>query len=204
MQKIPIFTGTKGLIFDLDGTIVDTMPAHFFAWREALLNENIDFTPDLFAKFAGVTNSSIIEKLNGMFGTCIDAVKKSEEKENIFLRTISRTKVVEPVAEIIQKYHGHLPMSVGTGGHRAVAEKTLSITGMDRFFDVLVTADDITHPKPHPETFLKCAALMNIPPEYCQVFEDGTPGIKAAEDAGMKVVDVTNYYQTTIGKEVAP
>jgi len=202
MQNIPIFSGIKALIFDLDGTIVDSMPAHYIAWREALRNENIEFTPDLFLQFAGVTNYRIIEKLNGMFGKSMDPVKKSEEKENIFLKTISRTRVVEPVADIIRQYHGILPMSVGTGGHRAVAEKTLKVTGMDYFFDIMVTADDITHPKPHPETFLKCVAQMDIAPEYCQVFEDGTPGIKAAEDAGMKVVDVTKYYQTTIGEGV--
>lgn len=202
MQNIPIFTGIKALIFDLDGTIVDSMPAHYLAWREALLKENIQFTPELFVQFAGVTNYRIIDGLNAMFGTSMDPGKKSEEKENIFLQTIARTKVVEPIAEIIRKYHGILPMSVGTGGHRAIAKETLRVTNMDEFFDIMVTADDITHPKPHPETFLKCAEQMNVAPEYCQVFEDGMPGIKAAEDAGMKVVDVTKYYQTTIGQGV--
>jgi beta-phosphoglucomutase family hydrolase len=201
MQKIEIHPGIKGLIFDLDGTIADTMPAHFIAWRDTLKKHRIDFTIDLFMELAGIPLYGTVEKLNEMFNKSIDPVQMGEEKEDIFRATIHKTKVIEPVADIIRKYHGKLPMSVGTGGQRSIAEQTLKVVGMDSYFDILVTSDDITHPKPHPETFLRCAEQMGIAPQECQVFEDGVLGMNAAREAGMKVTDVTKYYEVTIGQE---
>lgn len=201
MQKIEIHPGIKGLIFDLDGTIADTMPAHFIAWRDTLKKHGIDFTIDLFMELAGIPLYGTVEKLNRMFNKSIDPVQMGEEKEDLFRATIHRTRVIEPVADIIRQYHGKLPMSVGTGGQRSIAEQTLKVVGMDRYFDILVTSDDITHPKPHPETFLRCAEQMGITPHECQVFEDGVLGMNAAREAGMKVTDVTEYYEVTIGQE---
>ncbi len=93
-------------------------------------------------------------------------------------------------------------MSVGTGGYRRLAQKSLEILELDKYFDILVSADDVTHPKPHPETFLKCAGLMKVEPQFCQVFEDGEPGIKAAEAAGMIPTLITDFYEVTIGREL--
>lgn len=200
MQEIPVFEGVKGLIFDLDGTIADTMPAHFLAWRNTCQKYGIKFTRDLFMELAGVPLFQTVRRLNQEFGKNLDPEVVGEEKEKKFLETISQTRVVEPVVNLIKKYHGILPMAVGTGGHRDVARQTLSITGMDQYFDIVVTADDVTQHKPHPETFLECARRMNITPRACQVFEDGLPGFEAARQAGMKVIDVTTYYEVTIGQ----
>jgi beta-phosphoglucomutase family hydrolase len=198
-NSIQIYPGIKGLIFDLDGTIADTMPAHFIAWRETCKKHGIDFTTDLFGQLAGIPLYGTVEKLNEMFNKSIDPVKVGEEKEDLFRAAIHKTKVVEPVANIIREYYGKLPMSVGTGGQREIAESTLRIVGMDKYFDILVTSDDISNPKPHPETFLKCAEQMGVAPKDCQVFEDGVLGMNAARDAGMKITDVTKYYEVTIG-----
>ncbi len=200
-NKIQILPGVKGLIFDLDGTIADTMPAHFIAWRDTLKKHGIDFTIDLFMGLAGIPLYGTVEKLNDLFGKKMEPIELGEEKEDLFRLTICKTKVIEPVAEVIKQYHGKLPMSVGTGGQRTIAEQTLKAVGMDKYFDILITSDDIAHPKPHPETFLKCAEQMGIAPKDCQVFEDGILGMNAAREAGMKVTDVTKYYEVTIGQE---
>lgn len=199
-RSIHIYPGIKGLIFDLDGTIADTMPAHFIAWRDTCKKHGIDFTIDLFGQLAGIPLYGTVQKLNEMFNKQLDPVEVGEEKEDLFRAVIHKTKVVEPVADIIKEYYGKLPMSVGTGGQRSIAEQTLRVVGMDKYFDILVTSDDISNPKPHPETFLKCAEQMGVAPEDCQVFEDGVLGINAARDAGMKVTDVTQYYEVTIGQ----
>ncbi len=201
MQEIPIYPGVKGLIFDLDGTIADTMPAHFIAWRDTCKKHGINFTTDLFMELAGIPLYPTVERLNKIFGTNLDPVLLGEEKEDIFRATVTQTKIIEPVADIIRKYHGILPMAVGTGGQREIAEETLRAVGMEKYFNILVSADDITNPKPHPETFLKCAHQMGITPGECQVFEDGALGMIAAREAGMKLVDVTQYYMVTIGQE---
>jgi len=103
---------------------------------------------------------------------------------------------IEPVIALVQKYHGKMPMSVGTGGHREAVEKTLEIIGLRKYFDILVTANDVTKHKPHPETFLRCAELMNVAPAECEVFEDGDLGIEAARRAGMIATDVRGWYDS--------
>jgi beta-phosphoglucomutase-like phosphatase (HAD superfamily) len=103
---------------------------------------------------------------------------------------------IEPVIALVQKYYGKMPMSVGTGGHREAVEKTLEIIGLRKYFDILVTANDVTKHKPHPETFLRCAELMNVAPAECEVFEDGDLGIEAARRAGMIATDVRGWYDS--------
>ncbi len=200
VEILEINPKAKGLIFDLDGTLADTMPIHFVAWRNAAARYGIDFTPELFATLAGIPLYPTIQKLNEMFGTNIDPVEMGEIKEAEFEQNMHRTPEIKVVTDLVRKYHGKLPMAVGTGGCRDLASKTLDIIGMKEYFDILVASEDVSNFKPHPETFLKCAGLMGVKPEDCEVFEDGMLGIQAARSAGMMVVDVTKYYEVTIGK----
>jgi beta-phosphoglucomutase-like phosphatase (HAD superfamily) len=105
-------------------------------------------------------------------------------------------KPIQPVADIVRKYHGKLPMAVGTGGHRLAVERTLEITGLRKYFDIIVTANDVNSFKPHPETFLRCAEMMNVDPHFIEVFEDADLGIEAARKAGMMVTDVRSWYDS--------
>ena len=200
MNKLDIDPRAKGLIFDLDGTIADTMPIHFIAWKNAAARYGIDFTIELFSNLAGIPLYPTVEKLNKLFNKDIDPQEMGDAKEQEYENNMTQMKVVEPVVELIKKYHGKIPMAVGTGGCRRLSEKAMQIIGIDQYIDKLVSADDVKNHKPHPETFLKCAELIDIEPQLCQVFEDGILGIQAAEKAEMMVVDVTNYYEVTIGK----
>ncbi|MDX1285040.1 MAG: HAD-IA family hydrolase, partial [Draconibacterium sp.] len=143
-----------------------------------------------------------IEKLNELFGTKMDPEEVGHFKESEYEKIMHKMKPVEPVVELAKKYHGKLPMSVGTGGYHRLAWKTMEILGFDKYFDILVSADDVKRPKPHPDTFLLCAEKMGVAPENCQVFEDGDPGIKAAEAAGMMATLVTDFYDVRIGEPI--
>ena len=201
-MELDIDHRAKGLIFDLDGTIADTMPIHYIAWKNAAARYGIDFTVELFAQLAGIPLYPIVERLNNMFGKNVDPKEMGDAKEMEFERNMEKMKPVGPVISLIKKYHGKLPMAVGTGGPKRLAWKTLEIVGLSQYIDVLVSAEDVRQYKPHPETFLRCAELMGVEPSACQVFEDGMLGIQAAKEAGMMVTDVTAYYEVTIGKEV--
>ncbi len=119
-----------------------------------------------------------------------------EEKLTEFNREQHLVKPISPVVDIVKKYYGILPMAVGTGGHREAVEKTLQITGLREYFDIIITANDVKNFKPHPETFLKCASLMNVDPQFIEVFEDGDLGIEAALSAGMYATDVRPWYDS--------
>lgn len=200
LKKISIDNRTKGLIFDLDGTIADTMPVHFEVYRKILKNYGVDFTPEVFDTLAGVPAVGTFEKVNEMYGLSLNAYEMGHYKEAEYEKMMHLIKPIEPVVEIIRLYHGKLPMAVGTGGYTRLAWKALQIIGLDSFFKILISSEDVLNHKPHPDTFLKCAEQMGIEPQYCLVFEDGRLGIQAAESAGMMTINVTDYYTVTIGK----
>lgn len=199
-KKITIDSKVKGLIFDLDGTIADTMPAHYIAWKNALKPYGIDFSIEVFESMAGMPRLATVERLNEMYGTSMDAQIVSDLKETEFEKTLKTVKVIDPVFDVIKAYHGKLPMAVGTGGCRHIATQTMQLLGIDQYIEILVSSDDITHAKPHPETFLKCAKMIDVAPSECIVFEDAKLGIDAAKSAGMMWIDVTDYYEVTTGK----
>jgi beta-phosphoglucomutase family hydrolase len=190
--------GIKGLIFDLDGTLADTMPYHFKGWRNACQKFGAEIDTDFLRKHTGspgwLIAEEIIKKCKLEKRVSIDHLV--EEKLIEFSKDQHKVKPIIPVVEIVKKYHGVLPMAVGTGGHREAVERTLKITGLRKYFDIIVTANDVDNFKPHPETFLKCARLMNISPEFIEVFEDGDLGIEAAKAAGMIATDVRSWYDS--------
>jgi beta-phosphoglucomutase-like phosphatase (HAD superfamily) len=102
-------------------------------------------------------------------------------------------KPVDEVVSIVKANYGRIPMAVGTGASRKSAEVQLKELNLMKYFVTIVSADDVTKHKPEPETFLECARLMDVEPQFCQVFEDGVLGIAAAKTAGMMVTDVRPF-----------
>ena len=188
---------TRGLIFDLDGTLVNSMPLHLKAWHHACGVYGIDFSSDFLHRHTGTPAweiAKILLKERGLERQ-VRLNDFLETKTNYFYSIQDQVREVEPVADIARKYHGILPMAVGTGGHPEAVRRTLEITGLNKYFDIVVTAEDVTNHKPDPETFIKCASMMGINPSLIQVFEDGDLGIEAAIRAGMMPVDVRSWYE---------
>ena len=197
-MKYDIQPDVKGLIFDLDGTLADTMPYHFKSWKKACRKFGADMDKAFLKRHTGTPGWIIADeiikmnKLNG--NVTVDQIL--EVKLSEFYKQQHLVKPVIPVVEIVKKYHGILPMAVGTGGHRDAVERTLAITDLLKYFDIIVTANDVLNYKPHPETFLRCARQMNVEPRFIEVFEDGDLGIEAAIEAGMIATDVRSWYDS--------
>ena len=190
--------GIKGLIFDLDGTLADTMPFHFRGWRRACQKYGADIDTAFLRQHTGtpgwIIADEIIKKCNLEGSVTVDQIMKEKLLE--FHREQHLVKPITPVVDIVKKYWGILPMAVGTGGHREAVERTLEITGLRKYFDIIITANDVENFKPHPETFLKCATRMGVEPKFIEVFEDGDLGIEAALNAGMVATDVREWYDS--------
>jgi beta-phosphoglucomutase-like phosphatase (HAD superfamily) len=197
-MQYDIKPGVKGLIFDLDGTLADSMPIHFEGWKKACEKFGAFIDTDFLKYHTGSPGwaiaTAIIENsgLNGRV-TVDQLIKVKLEEFNKFQHLI---KPIEPVAEIVRKYFGKLPMAVGTGGHSEAVERTLEVIGMRKYFDIVITANDVQQHKPFPETFLRCSELMKIDPAFIEVFEDGDLGIEAALKAGMIATDVRSWYNS--------
>jgi beta-phosphoglucomutase family hydrolase len=201
-DELTVNPKAKGLIFDIDGTIADTMPIHFIAWREVCAEQGIEFTPELFAEVTGTPALQTSQYLKRKFHKNFDEKEFTQKKEELFEKNMDKARPIEPVVKLIHQYKGKLPMACGTGGPQYLAWRTLKIAGVDDCFEHVVSAENVKNHKPNPETFLRAAELIHVKPSDCQVFEDGKLGLQAAEAAGMMATDVTKYYTVTTGREI--
>jgi beta-phosphoglucomutase family hydrolase len=179
-------------IFDLDGTLIDTMPLHYRAWDKAMrlagLKTQLD--EDLFYSLGGVPTIRVAQLIAEHYNLTIDPIKVYHEKENFFLETHTQAQLIDETVAFAKKVYLTHPLAVASGGTKDVVFNTLKSANLNHLFKVVVCADDVTHGKPAPDMFLLAAKLLNVEPTKCLVFEDAEPGIKAAHAAGMQVVRV--------------
>lgn len=190
---IPVYDGIKGLIFDCDGTLADTMTIHTHAWQETMKRFGHNCPVDFLQPLRGMPAEEIVIRFNRTFGTDFDVKAVSDVKNSMSYEKLKTVKSIMPVAKIALDYRGKLPMSVVSGGTRKNVLRTLEAIGMADFFEAVITADDGFKPKPHPQMFIEAANQMHVVPELCEVFEDGDPGLEAARAAGMPFVDVRPF-----------
>lgn len=183
--------GIRGLIFDCDGTLADTMPAHHRAWVAMLQPHGIPFPEDRFYAMGGMPTAQIIRVLAAGAGVAVyDVEAMVHEKERLFLQMLDAVQPIAPVVAIANAYRNVLPMAVASGGYRDVVGRTLDRLQLRAWFQAMVTAEDTQRHKPEPDVFLEAARRLAVPPAACAVFEDTELGLEAARRAGMLGLDV--------------
>ena len=177
-------------LFDLDGTVADSMPIHFIAWSQAVREHGGHFPEPLFYQMGGIPLLRTVELLNERFQTEMHPEAVVHRKESLYLTMLDQLRPVASVLKVIEDNAGRIPYAIVSGSPRASIQSTLTKLGLVHHFPVVVGAEDYTHGKPDPEPFLKAAALLGIPPGRCLVFEDAEAGIASAKAAGMDFVQV--------------
>lgn len=179
-----------GYIFDCDGTLVDSMPAHHEAWKLALAEFGHPgiFPEEIFYSLGGVPTADIVAGLNERHGLRLDPEQVCLRKEVLFESLSAGVPLIRGVADFARKIAGAHPVAVASGGTRLVIERTLRLAGLADLFPVVVTAEDVRRGKPAPDCFLLAAGRMGVAPRDCLVFEDSGKGIEAARAAGMQAV----------------
>ncbi|MGA7160930.1 MAG: HAD-IA family hydrolase [Bacteroidota bacterium] len=190
MPEIHIPEYIKGLIFDCDGTLVDSMPVHMMAWEHSVKSQGGAWDFQYFFSKKGMPDKEIIEAYNAKFGASLDLPRTMHLKDEYFRTRRDQLKPIPPVVEIVHRYRTLLPMAVASGSTKANVDLQLDTLGIKNCFNVILTADDGIAPKPSPDIFLKAASRLGIAPGLCQVFEDGDLGLEAARRAGMYATDV--------------
>lgn len=184
--------GYKALIFDLDGTLVDSMPAHFRAWCSAFKEQGHPdvFPEDVFYAMGGRPTHDIIASINDEHGLNLDADEVADLKEQAYLDHLGSVELIPEVVAIAEAHRGKIPMAVASGGSREVVGMTLQKLNLSDWFDEVVTANDVKNGKPAPDIFLETASRLGVAPDSCVVYEDGGAGIISAREAGMEVIVV--------------
>ena len=181
----------EAFIFDVDGTIADTMPLHFEAWTNALGEWSLFFPEEIFYSLGGTKTDRVAEIVRERANANFVVHDIVHHKENYFMERLGKAAPIRPVMEVIEKWRGKIPMAVASGGFRRVIDEILRGLNLQDSFDAVITAEDVIHGKPDPEPFLKAAALLGVNPTTCLVFEDSPTGIAAAQAAGMAWVEIT-------------
>ena len=177
-------------LFDCDGTIADSMPLHYIAWKQALGEWNCEFEEKLFYEWGGMPIVEIVATLNRQRGLDMPVEEVAHRKEDLYFRLLPRLKAVPEVLEHIEARHGQIPFAVVSGSALDSVTASLTTLGLLDRFDTLVCAGDYQRGKPDPEGFLLAASRMGVAPGSCLVFEDTLMGIEAATAAGMATVKV--------------
>lgn len=180
----------RALIFDCDGTLADTMPAHYQAWLDVLRPFGVPFPETRFYALGGMPTAQIARLLFSEANTPVDTDDITLKKEAAFLTRMADVVPIEKVVAVARAGRGVLPMAVASGGQRSVVEQTLSQIGVLDWFSVRVTAEDTSRHKPEPDVFLEAARRLGVAPDVCTVYEDTDLGIEAARRAGMQWVDI--------------
>ncbi len=190
MHRIEVPKFIQGLIFDCDGTLVDSMPLHMRAWEHAVTSKGGTWDPEFFYATKGMPEGNIVAFYNKRYGTAFDPAETVRIKHQFFRSHASEFKPIAHVVDVVFRHHEVLPMAVASGGVRANVDLELEALRIKGFFKAILTADDDLKPKPAPDIFIEAARRLGIAPDRCQVFEDGDLGLEAARNAGMLATDV--------------
>jgi HAD superfamily hydrolase (TIGR01509 family) len=189
--KLPLPPGDfQAYLFDCDGTVVDSMPLHYIAWKQALGEWGCEFSEDRFYELGGLPIVEIIDLLGREQGIGMPVAQVAKRKEELYFERLPKVQCVAEVLEHIEDQTGRIPLAVVSGSTRDSVEASLGAVSLLNKFDVVVCAGDYTKSKPDPEPFLVAAQRLGVRPEACLVFEDTQIGIDAATAAGMKSVRV--------------
>jgi beta-phosphoglucomutase-like phosphatase (HAD superfamily) len=190
MRIIEVPEFIKGLIFDCDGTLVDSMPSHMKAWEYVITSNGGPWDYEFFYAKKGMPEEKIVSLYNACFSTTLDPVCTVMEKHRFFRIHAPEFKPILHVVSLVFRYRGVLPMAVASGGSREIVNMELESLRIRDCFAEVLTADDGIKPKPAPDIFLEAAKRIGVEPKYCQVFEDGDLGLEAARIAGMLPTDI--------------
>jgi beta-phosphoglucomutase family hydrolase len=192
--KLPSYI--KGLIFDCDGTLADTMPLHWRAWQMVTQRHNLHFPEDRFYASGGMPSRDILKLLAKEQGRSLDHLAVAHEKEEAYLPLLPRVEPVHAVLEIAQANHGKIPMAVASGGTQRIIGLVLDHLKIRHLFDAIVTSEMVKNQKPAPDIFLEAARRIGVAPKFCRAYEDTDLGLQAIRAAGMAAVDVRALVKT--------
>lgn len=194
--------GVRAVIFDFDGLLADTESLHMRTFLRVLNEEGIRLTAaDIGSRFLGMHDRACFSIVFEEAGRTLPDAHRDAlvgRKARYYEEGLAGVRLFPGARETIRGLSGRLPATIASGGRRAEIEILLDLHRLRDHFPWIVTAEDVSHPKPHPECFLRALEGLrergnsDLEPAHCVVFEDSVHGVEAAQRAGMRCVAVTN------------
>ncbi len=187
----------KAVIYDVDGTMVDSEPAHVASWEKALqlYTHSLEDLSEAFrSTMAGKKPVAIAQGMVEELQLPINAEVLLKNKTDIFMHTIKTAlKEMPGVSESVKRFHHNgYKLGIGTSLTKDYIDIVLDTLNLKNYFDVIVTGDEIKNGKPHPDTYLIVAEKLGLKPEECVVIEDAKTGIQSAKAAGCYCIAIEN------------
>jgi len=184
----------KGVIFDLDGTMVDNMMVHHKAWQRKLKSMGLDFTLEQVREQIHDVNEEILKRLFGDRFTAAERSQHAADKEAEY-RSIYKPELIKGLPALLASLKSQdIPMGIGSAAPRENVDFVLDHLAVRDYFKVVLHAGDVVKGKPDPEIYVKAAEKLNVPVDQCVIFEDSPTGAEAASRAGSAVIIVTTSH----------
>lgn len=193
LERMSSLPAGPAVVFDLDGTLVDSEPNYYEAGRRLLAAHGVPgFTWEQHTRFIGIGTRETLEILRREHGLDASLDTLLAEKNRLYLELArSGTEVFPEMRKLVELLHAAgLPMAVASGSSRAAIDAVLGATSLDALLPLRVSAEEVAHGKPEPDVFLEAARRLGVPASTCVVLEDAPPGAEAARRAGMRCVAV--------------
>jgi HAD superfamily hydrolase (TIGR01509 family) len=187
----------RAVLFDWDGTLVDSHPINFRALAEACARWGLHLDEQRYGSRIGTSGAEIVAELAAEAGVTVSIERIVAECIQSILMSISDLKPYDPVVRLAMTLQKRLPLAIASGGARRVVNAGLDATRLRSLFGHVITGEDADRGKPDPELFLLAAQKIGVPPSVCLVYEDSPEGVQAAKAAGMQVVDVRCFRHET-------
>ncbi len=186
----------KAFLFDLNGTMIDDMQYHIRAWHRILNSLGATISLERMKEECYGTNNELLERIFPGRFTTEEKNRMSFEKEKEYQQEFRpHLRLIEGLDDfLMQSYSSGIKMAIGSAAIMFNIDFVLDNLGIRKYFNALVSADDVSHSKPHPETYLKCAEKLNVDTADCLVFEDAPKGAESAFNAGMKSLVITTLH----------
>ncbi len=186
----------KAIIFDMNGVIIDDLAIHSIAFNEVLRAYGISVPlQEYLDSFAGKTDRGGFEDVAKQFSIELPVDELLENKGEAYLKLFPEHKKSYPgVIELIKNLSENYTLALASSATRVEIDLITKEFGIDSYFQVVVSAEDVTQGKPNPEPYLKAASLLKVSPDECVVIEDSIDGVKAAKSAGCMCIRVATTH----------